>query len=463
MREQIRLWFYSQLFMSVTLTGQAPYRKVLGYEKMLDERGREMHGSWGNAISAEEAFARMGADVMRWQYSAQPPNQNLLFGFGPGKEIQRKLLTLWNSVSFLASYANTSDFTPNIADLEAMTRDDPGADPWPGMQALDRWLLARTARLIEDATRGYEQYLTVNVLRAFESYLDDLSNWYIRRSRRRFWSSDQAALRTLWTAVVQSVRVISPVTPFLAEHMWQSLVVAACPEAPESIFLAGWPAAGTIDDELVASVAAVRKVVDLGRSARANVKLKNRQPLRTLVVEGAGGIEGHLSEIADELRVKQVSLERIETAGLRVKPNFRTVAPRLGASMPLVKKALDAGEFRELDGGRFEVMGFVLEPSEVVVERLEKAGWAVAAADGVTVALDTTLDDELLREGRVYELIHQVNTMRKEAGLGLSDRIALSLPAPDADLLVYEDWIKAEVLATSIVIGPDDQVRIERA
>ena len=462
MREQIRLWFYSQLFMSVTLTGRAPYQRVLGYEKMLDERGREMHGSWGNAISADEAFARMGADVMRWQYSAQPPNQNLLFGFGPGKEIQRKLLTLWNSVSFLAGYANTSDFTPNLTDLGATVGQD-GSDPWPGMQPLDRWLLARTARLIEDATRGYEQYLTVNVLRAFESYLDDLSNWYIRRSRRRFWNSDEAALRTLWTGLVQSIRVLAPVTPFLAEHMWQSLVVAVCPDAPESIFLAGWPEAGTIDDELVAGVAAVRKVVDLGRRARANAKLKTRQPLRMLVVEGAEGIEGHLAEIADELRVKQVSQERIETTGLRVKPNFPVVAPRLGASMPLVKKALDAGEFSELDGGRFEVMGFVLEPDEVFVERLEKAGWAVAADDGVTVALDTALDDELRREGRVYELIHQVNTMRKEAGLGLSDRIVLSLPSSDGDLLSYRDWIAAEVLAVSIDLAPVDQVNFERA
>ncbi len=331
------------------------------------------------------------------------------------------------------------------------------------MQALDRWLLARTARLVEDATRGYEQYLTVNVLRAFESYLDDLSNWYIRRSRRRFWNSDAAALRTLWTGLVQSIRVIAPITPFLAEHMWQSLVVAVCEGAPESVFLAGWPEAGTIDDELVSSVAAVRKVVDLGRRARSQVRLKTRQPLRMLVVEGADGIEGHLAEIADELRVKQVSQERIETTGLRVKPNFPVVAPRLGASMPLVKKALDAGEFRELDGGRFEVMGFVLEPGEVFVERLGKAGWAVTADDGVTVALDTTLDDELRREGRVYELIHLVNTMRKEAGLGLSDRIKLSLPSSDADLLVYRDWIGAEVLAISIDLAPVDQVTFERA
>ncbi|HYS33799.1 MAG TPA: class I tRNA ligase family protein, partial [Streptosporangiaceae bacterium] len=460
MREQIRLWFYSQLFMSVTLTGRAPYRKVLGYERMLDEQGREMHGSWGNMISADEAFAAMGADVMRWQYSAQPPNQNLLFGFGPGKEIQRKLLTLWNSVSFLAGYANTSDFTPSIADLDAMTAE---GDPWPGMQPLDRWLLARTARLIEDATRGYEQYRTVNVLRAFESYLDDLSNWYIRRSRRRFWNSDEAALRTLWTCLVQSIRVIAPVTPFLADHLWRSLVVAVCPDAPQSIFLAGWPEAGTIDDELVSSVAAVRKVVDLGRRARSNVKLKNRQPLRTLIVEGADGIEGHLGEIADELRVKQVSQERIETAGLRVRPNFPVLAPRLVSAMPLVKKALDAGEFRELDDGRFEVLGHVLEPDEVIVERLEKAGWAVTSDGGVTVALDTTLDDELRREGRVYELIHLVNTMRKEAGLGLSDRIVLWLPASDSDLLGYRDWIAAEVLATSVDLGPTDQVSFERA
>jgi isoleucyl-tRNA synthetase len=464
MREQIRLWFYSQLFMSVTLTGRAPYRTVLGYEKMLDERGREMHGSWGNAISAEEAFARMGADVMRWQYCQQPPNQNLLFGFGPGKEIQRKLLTLWNSVSFFASYANTSDFTPGLDDLEAAaTQAGPGAAPWPGLQLLDHWLLARTARLVEDATSGYEAYLTVSVLRAFESYLDDLSNWYIRRSRRRFWNSDEAALRTLWTSLVQAIRVISPVLPFLAEQLWQTLVVGPCPQAPESVFLAGWPQAGQIDDELVANVAAVRQVIELGRRARAQAKLALRQPLRTLVVEGAGGIEGYLTEIADELRVKEVTMEPIETSGLRVKPNFPVLAPRLGASMPLVKKALDAGEFSELDGGRFQVMDFVLEPGEVVVERLEKAGYAVASEEGVTVALDTSLDDDLRKEKRVFDLIHEVNRMRKETGLDLSDRIALHLPGSDDDLLGYRDWIAREVLAVSIDIAGGDKITFERA
>jgi isoleucyl-tRNA synthetase len=463
MREQIRLWFYSQLFMSVTLTGRAPYRKVLGYEKMLAEDGREMHGSWGNMISADDAFARMGADVMRWQYCQQPPNQNLLFGFGPGKEIQRKLLTLWNSLSFFASYANTSGYTPDFGDLQVIGAAGRDGDPWAGMQPLDRWLLARTARLIADVTAAYEEYLTVNVLRTFDAYLDDLSNWYIRRSRRRFWNSDQTALRTLWVSLVQALRVISPILPFQAEHLWQGLVVGVCPGAPESVFLAGWPQPGQIDDRLVADMAAVRKVVDLGRKTRAQSKLKLRQPLRKLLVEGADGIGRYLPEIADELRVKEVSLEQIETSGLRVKPNFPVVAPRLGSSMPLVKKALDAGEFRARGDGRFEVMGFVLEPGEVIVERLEKAGWEVASESGVTVALDTTLDDELRRESRVYELIHLVNTMRKEAGLGLSDRIRLTLPASDKDLLAYSDWIAAEVLAVSVEVGAGGNVSFERA
>jgi isoleucyl-tRNA synthetase len=414
-------------------------------------------------ISADDAFARMGADVMRWQYCQQPPNQNLLFGFGPGKEIQRKLLTLWNSLSFFASYANTSRFAPDLADLEVIGAAGPGKDPWPAMQPLDRWLLARTARMIADVTAGYEEYLTVNVLRTFDAYLDDLSNWYIRRSRRRFWNSDETALRTLWVSLVQALRVISPILPFQAEHLWQALVVGVCPDAPESVFLAGWPQPGQIDDRLVTDMAAVRKVVDLGRKTRAQSKLKLRQPLRKLLVEGADGIERYLPEIADELRVKEVSLEQIETSGLRVKPNFPVVAPRLGSSMPLVKKALDAGEFRALDDGRFEVMGFVLEPGDVIVERLEKAGWEVASESGVTVALDTTLDDELRRESRVYELIHLINTQRKEAGLGLSDRIRLTLPASDKDLLGYSDWIATEVLAVSVEVGPGDKVRFEKA
>src|SRR6188472_4430647 len=311
MREQIRLWFYSQLFMSVVLTGRAPFRRVLGYEKMLDEKGREMHSSWGNTIDAPDAFARMGADVMRWQFCAQPPDRNLLFGFGPAHEIQRRLLTLWNCATFLVQYGNVEGFAPRFEDLEA--------GPDGELQPLDRWLVARTRGLVRDATAGYERWLTVDVIRAFEAYVDDLSNWYIRRSRRRFWDGDEVALRTLWHALAQTIRVIAPVMPFLTEHLWQVLVRAPCEAAPASVHLAGWPEERDLDEELLAEVADVRRVVALGHQARQAAGLKVQQPLRTLVVEGASLAEAQAAEVRDELRVKDVRLDAVD-AELVVKP-----------------------------------------------------------------------------------------------------------------------------------------------
>jgi isoleucyl-tRNA synthetase len=449
MREQIRLWFYSQLFMSVALTGRAPFRKVLGYEKMLDDHGHEMHGSRGNMISAEEAFRRMGADVMRWQYCMQPPSQDLLFGFGPGQEIQRKLLMLWNSVSFFIQYANASSFVPDFSELEL---------GWRAEHPLDRWLQARTAQLIDEATRAYDSYLTVNVLRAFESYMDDTSTWYIRRSRRRFWNGETAALRTLWCSLVQAVRLISPVMPFMAEHLWQSLVVSSSPAAPRSIFLAGWPEPQPVDAGLLAEIAAVRKVVDLGRRARVSAHLKLRQPLRRMLIEGAGGLgEMYLDQIGDELRVKEVRLAPVETTQLRVRPNLPLVGRRLGRDVPVVRAALDAGRYTMRADGGIEVAGHELGPDEILVERLEKEGWAVAAEDGVTVAFDTSLDEDLIREARVYELVHEVNAKRREVGLAITDRIVLVLPASASDLLdKHAEWIASETLAISVEVGDGD-------
>ncbi len=454
MREQIRLWFYSQLFMSVALTGQAPFRKVLGYEKMLDETGREMHSSWGNTIAAPDAFARMGADVMRWQYCTQPPDRNLLFGFGPAHEIQRRLLTLWNSATFFVQYANVESFEPRYDDLER--------GPDVELEPLDRWLVARTRQLVRDATAGYERWLTVDVIRAFEAYVDDLSNWYIRRSRRRFWDGDETALRVLWHALVQAVRVIAPVMPFLTEHLWQVLVRDPCEGAPASVHLAGWPEEIEADDALLEEIADVRRVVGLGHQARQAAGFKVQQPLRTLVVEGADLAEAHADEVRDELRVKDVRFDAVD-AELRVKPNLPVLGPKLGPALGAVRSALQEGAFEELGGGRFRAAGHELGPDEVLVERAAKEGWAVAAEDGVTVALDTHVDEELDRERRVYELIRRVNALRKESGLALSDRIALTIPTSDADLLQHADWIKAETLAVSLDANGDDAPVIVRA
>jgi isoleucyl-tRNA synthetase len=446
MREQIRLWFYSQFFMSVVLVGTSPYKRVLGYEKMLDEHGREMHGSWGNMIKAEDAFDQMGADVMRWQFAAQPPDRNLLFGFGPAHEIKRKLLTFWNSVKFLVDYGNIEGFTPSWDRLE----------PDVELRPLDKWLIERTKQLVAEATDAYEATMTVDVIRAFESFVDDVSNWYIRRSRRRFYSFDEAAFRTLWYALVQSLRVVSPVMPFLTEHLWRNLV----PDGPSSVHLAPWPEVSVPDEELLAEIAEVRRVVELGRQARSASQLKLRQPLRRLVVAGASDrAQAHTDEIAEELRVKDVEFGEVEASELRVKPNLPVLGPKLGSALRDVRERLQRGEFEELEGGRFQVDGHVLEPDEVLVERVGREGWAVASEDGVTVALDTALDDELLLEARLLDRVHEVNVLRKETGLEITDRIKLWIP--DGELLDrYSDRLAAETLAVSVEPG---ELRIEKA
>jgi isoleucyl-tRNA synthetase len=447
MREQIRLWFYSQLFMSVVLVGRAPFKRVLGYEKMFDQTGREMHASWGNTIPAEEAFAQMGADVMRWQYCRQPPTQDLWFGFGPAHEIKRRFLTFWNSVKFFVDYANIERFEPAWAELEPSAVE---------LRPLDRWLVERTNQLVADAEAAYEATLTVDAVRAFEAFVDDVSNWYIRRSRRRFYSFDEAAFRTLWYALVQSLRTMAPITPFLTDHLWRNLVR----DGPASVHLAPWPESEQPDRALLEEIAQVRRVVELGRQARSASRLKLRQPLRRLVVAGASSsAEGHADEIADELRVKEVAFAAVEASELRVKPNLPKLGPKLGSRLREVREALAAGEFTELGDGRFQVNGVVLEADEVLVERVGHEGWSVATDGILTVALDTALDDDLRREGRLLDRVHEVNVLRRESGLEITDRIRLWLP--DADLVArYAQRIMDETLAVDLSEG---ELRIEKA
>jgi isoleucyl-tRNA synthetase len=435
-RAQIRLWFYSQCFMALSLVGRQPYMRVLTYENLLDETGREMHKSWGNAIELNEALDRMGADVMRWLYCEQNPAQELRFGYSLADDVKRRLLTFWNSVSFFATYANIAGFDPSM--------------PAGGLRPLDRWLASRTSAFVTEATEHYERYWTPGVIATFERFVDDLSNWYIRRTRRRFWDGDQAALRALWEALGAALQVIAPVMPFLADYLWRNLV-----SADKSLFLEPWPEPGEVDERLNADVGAVRQIVELGRQARATSGLKFRQPLRRVVVEGADGARSYADEIAEELRVKEVEFGDVEASELRVKPNLPVLGPKLGAALTGVREALARGEFEELDGGRFRVGEHELSPDEVLVERAGKEGWAVASANGFTVALDTALDSELELEAAVLDLIHQLNAMRKEQGLELTDRIRIKLPAALSELLQHEDWIKQETLAIEIEIDGD--------
>jgi isoleucyl-tRNA synthetase len=385
---------------------------------------------------------------MRWLYCAQTPSEPLRFGFALADDVKRRFLTFWNSVKFFVDYANIEGFRPSWSALNADGELAP----------LDRWLVARTHEFVLSAEAAYERFDTVTIMRAYEAYADDLSNWYIRRSRRRFWAGeDEAAFHTLWYALVQTLRVMSPVMPFVTEYLWRVLVE----DGPESVHLAEWPEVEEPDRALLDEIADVRRVVTLAHQARATSGLKLRQPLRRLVVEGADGAQAHVDEIAAEVRVKGVSFDQVD-AELRVKPNLPVLGPRLGKELRAVQQALQAGEFDELEGGRFRAAGHELEPDEVLVERSGREGFAVASADGLTVALELALDPDLLLEGRAYDLIRAVNTLRKEEGLELTDRIVLTVPETEREVVErHGDWVTGEVLALEIRVG--EALRIEKA
>jgi isoleucyl-tRNA synthetase len=396
-----------------------------------------MHASWGNTIPAEDAFARMGADVMRWQYCSQPPDRNLLFGYGPAHEIKRRFLRFWNSVKFLVDSANAEGFRPRY-----------GETPSPA-HPLDCWLVARTGELIARATQAYEETLTHRVVEAFESYVEDLSTWYIRRSRRRFYSYDEKAFTAFWWSIVQSLRVIAPLTPFIADHLWRNLVPE---EAPESVHLAGWPEVGELDEAGLAEVAEVRRVTELGHQARGDAGLPLRQPLRQMFVRGASLATAHADEIADELNVKEVLFDEGPVARVQLKPNLPVLGPRLGAKLRDVKAALESGDYEEVGDGRVRAGGEELGPDDVIRgERVSVEGFAMANDDVISVALSTELDDDLRREKRVRDLIRRVNQMRKEQGLEITDRIRLTVPGGDDDLVsTHGEWIKQETLAVEL-------------
>jgi isoleucyl-tRNA synthetase len=358
------------------------------------------------------------------------------------------LLTLWNSTRFLVDYGNIEGFVPTFADLD-------GGPAGVELRVIDHWLLARAARCVDDATTALERWRVDELVEAFESYVEDLSNWYIRRTRRRFYDLDEAAFRTLWVGIVTALRMISPVMPFLTDHLWKTLVADTCPDAPDSIHLAGWPQPPTArDDDLLRSMAVARDVVEVGRRARSEAKVRLRQPLRTAAVRGAEPARRHAIEIAEELRVKEVAFDVDSPVETSYKPNFPVAGPRLGSRIKDVAAAITSGDFTVAEDGSISAAGETLAPDEVIrVERVTREGWAVAHEGDIGVAVDLTLDDELLAEGQALDLIRTLNDLRKQQGLALTDRIRVVLPAEHADVVGrHGDWIAAEVLAVELSV-----------
>ena len=468
--DQTRGWFYSLLAVATLIEDSSSYRRVLCLGHILDAEGLKMSKSKGNVVEPDAVLDRQGADAFRWYlFTVSSPWYSRRFSVDMVDEVVRRfLLTLWNTYSFFVVYANIDRFDPTIRDV-----------PLDRRPVLDRWLLGELNRLVRTVTDGLDEYDTTNSGRAIQDFVDDLSNWYVRRSRRRFWKSESdddklAAYHTLHECLVTVAKLLAPFTPFVAEEVYQNLVRSVDDEAPESVHLCSWPLADdeAIDQGIAFDMEAARRIVEMGRAARNAAAIKTRQPLAEVVVHGPQAERDALMRlgdiVVDELNVKSLRFTESdeELLDYRLKPNLKLLGPKLGKRVAEVGAALaevEAAEFvRALRTGGsapVELAGggqVRLAEEEVLIESVPATGFRVED-DGVrTVALRTEVDDALRAEGLVREVVHAVQLARKNAGLRIEDTIDLALDLPDDLRAVVEPeaaFVQREALASELEFG----------
>ena len=469
--DQTRGWFYSLLAISTMLFRQSSYKTCLVLGHVLDADGKKMSKSRGNVVDPWEVFDHQGADALRWAlYTATSPGNPRRFSEDQVDEAIRKyLLTLWNTYSFFVTYARIDGFDPATDTVPAGERS-----------LMDRWALSELQLTVESVTEKLDNYDVTAAGRAIGEFVDELSNWYVRRSRRRFWKGEddadkRAAHSTLYECLVAVTKLTAPFTPFIAEALYQNLVVNAdgTGDAPESVHLADWPRAdeALVDRDLSEKMAAARRVVALGRTVRNVTAIKTRQPLREVVVVGGGeengqfreGVENLREIVLDELNVKELSFgEAEDVVAYDLKPNLSVVGPKYGKLVPGIRRVLSEAPVEvgaraasgesvtvAVDGGEV-----TLAPEELLVEPTERAGYALERDRELTVALSTELDKELIEEGLVRELVHRVQNLRRERGFEIEEFVEASLSgSPRLTGLLsggWGDYFKTEVLAREL-------------
>ncbi|NGO71242.1 isoleucine--tRNA ligase [Streptomyces boncukensis] len=462
--DQTRGWFYTLMAVGTLVFDRSSYENVVCLGHILAEDGRKMSKHLGNILEPIALMERHGADAVRWFMAAGgSPWAARRVGHNTIQEVVRKtLLTYWNTVAFQALYARTSGWAP--ADT----------DPAPNKRPLlDRWLLSELHALIDQVTLALDGYDTQRAGKLLSTFVDDLSNWYVRRSRRRFWQGDPAALRTLHEVIETVTKLMAPVTPFITERVWQDLVLPVTPGAPDSVHLADWPEAdlGRIDPELSQDMLLVRRLVELGRATRAESGVKTRQPLSRALIAAQGfeTLSPDLrSQITEELNVSELaSLSDVggSLVDTTAKGNFRALGRRFGKETQKVAQAIAAAEAAELSvalrqgAATVEVDGapVALTPEEVIITETPREGWSVASDSGATVALDLEITPELRRAGLARDAIRLIQEARKNSGLDVADRIALRWSSQDPEvarsLAEHASLITEEVLAASYEEG----------
>ena len=462
--DQTRGWFYSLLAISTLLFDRSSFETVLCLGHIADPEGKKMSKSLGNVVAPWDVIDKHGADAFRWYFltSKQPWDGYLFSEATVGESVRQFLLQLWNTYGFYVMYANVNGVEP--------------ADVAPAND-LDRWALSRLAGTVEEVTERMEAYDATRAGHAIAQFVDDLSNWYVRRSRRRFWDGDAAAFATLRTCLVTVTQLLAPFTPFVADEIYDNL-----DGGEESVHLTDWPSPGKRDLDLEFAMATVRETVRLGLAARGQAKLKVRQPLRAAVVVAAGTERAAIERLADvaleELNVKELRYvsQADELGSYEVKPNYRALGPRFGKHMPQVAAAVAALDPAHVAdalraGGRVGINvdghDHELDEDDLMLAMKPLEGYQLEREGSHAVALELELDSELRREGLAREIVHAIQNARKAAGLQVEDRIELLLGGDGALLDAareHEGYVTRETLAVSVTydgVGAVDPVSIE--
>ena len=466
--DQTRGWFYSLLAESTLLFNKAPYKNVIVLGHVQDENGQKMSKSKGNAVDPFDALEQHGADAIRWYfYSNSAPWLPNRFHADAVTEGQRKFMgTLWNTYAFYVLYANIDEFDPTKYSLE-----------YDKLSVMDKWLLSRLNSCVKTVDDCLANYKIPETTKALQAFVDDMSNWYVRRSRQRFWAKGMEqdkinAYMTLYTALVTFIKASAPMIPFMTEDIYQNLVKSVNTDAPESIHLCDFPAVdeAMIDEKLEQDMGEVLDIVVLGRAARNASGIKNRQPIGQMFVNGEAALTDYYKQIIEgELNVKDVIFKDdvSDLTDYTFKPQMRILGPKYGKDLGKIrnilanlngsaaKKELDANGFLtiELNDGKINLL-----PEELLIDMSQKEGYVSQADHGVTIVLDTNLTPALLEEGFVREIISKVQTMRKEAGFEVTDHITVYEEGNDKIKEVmtkYTDEIKNDVLADDMCLDAE--------
>ena len=467
--DQTRGWFYSLLAESTILFNKAPYENVIVLGHVQDEHGQKMSKSKGNAVDPFDALAEYGADAIRWYFynNSAPWLPNKFYGKAV-QEGQRKFMgTLWNTYAFYILYAEIDQFDPTKYSLE-----------YDKLPVMDKWLLSKMNTMIKTVDADLENYKITEASDVLEDFVDELSNWYVRRCRERFWAKGMEqdkinAYMTLYTALVNLIKCAAPMIPFMTEEIYQNIVRSVDASAPESIHLCDYPVADekAIDKELEANMDHVLEIVVLGRAGRNDAAIKNRQPIGKMMVKADFDIPAFYEEIIlDELNVK--SLEKTDTADSFIsytfKPQLKTVGPKFGKQLGGIRKALSEidgvkamAELKSTGVLKLDIEGGIVELAEedLLIDTAQTEGYVTESDKGITVVLDKNLTPELIEEGFVRELVSKIQTMRKEAGFEVMDRINVYAVGNDKIKEIMEankDSIAHDVLADAVIFDETD-------